>query len=67
VRFFICYAPCPHLNAVNTVFAQVIGGLETLEAMERAEVDSRSRPLRPISIASCRIHANPFAEQSNAA
>ena len=61
LRFFICYAACPHLNGVNAVFAQVIGGLETLDAMERAPVDSRSRPLQPIRLIRCRLHANPMA------
>lgn len=64
-QFFIIYEKQPHLNNVNTVFAQVIHGWATLDAMERAEVDAKSRPTTQIKIESIVIHANPFAEKES--
>jgi Cyclophilin type peptidyl-prolyl cis-trans isomerase/CLD len=61
-QFFICYAACPHLNSVNTVFAQVIDGMETLDAMERTAVDKKDRPIQPIVLHRIILHANPIAQ-----
>ena len=63
-QFFITYVSCAHLNSVNSVFGRVIDGMETLDAMERAPVDSKHRPQPPIMLLSCTIHANPIAEQT---
>ena len=64
-EFFICYAPSPHLNAVNTVFARVIDGFDVLDAMERAPVDAKHRPTAPIVLQRVTIHANPIAEEES--
>ena len=64
-QFFICYAPAPHLNGVNSVFAKVIDGLDTLDAMERQPVDGRHRPVAPITLQRVTIHANPIAEDEH--
>ena len=35
-QFFVTYAKHAHLNGKYTVFGRVIGGLEVLDAMEKA-------------------------------
>ena len=64
-QFFICYAPAPHLNGVNAVFARVIDGLDVLDAIERQPVDAKHRPVAPITLQRCTIHANPIAEEEH--
>lgn len=63
-QFFITYAPHPTLDRVNTIIGHVIGGDETLDAMERAPVDEKRHPLTPIRIEKVTIHANPFAART---
>lgn len=41
----------------------MIGGFETLDAMEKVEVDKKDRPLKEIRISSVTIHANPIADE----
>jgi len=60
-QFFITYKAAAHLNNKYTVFARVIHGMETLDAMEKEPVNERDNPLSPIIIQSVTIHANPVA------
>lgn len=60
-QFFITYKAAAHLNNKYTVFARVIHGMETLDAMEKEPVNERDKPLSPITINSVTIHANPIA------
>lgn len=41
---------------------RVISGYETLDAMEKVDVDNKDRPIKDIFIKSITIHANPIAE-----
>lgn len=43
------------------MFGKVIYGLDTLDNIERAEVDAKDRPTKEIVVESVTIHANPFA------
>lgn len=61
-QFFICYDKLPHLNNVNTVFAKVIHGFDTLDSMERTKVNEKDRPIIDIKIERVTIHANPIAD-----
>ena len=63
-QFFFTYAKHTHLNNVYTVFGQIIDGFDILDLMEKVPVDGNDKPLNPITIESCEIHANPIAEQS---
>lgn len=47
----------------DTVFGKVIDGFETLDAMERAPIDSKHRPTSELQIERITMHANPLAEQ----
>eukprot|EP01006_Ploeotia_vitrea_P014330 TRINITY_DN38622_c0_g1_i1.p1 TRINITY_DN38622_c0_g1~~TRINITY_DN38622_c0_g1_i1.p1 ORF type:complete len:167 (+),score=78.91 TRINITY_DN38622_c0_g1_i1:33-533(+) len=66
-QFFILYDAQPHLDNVNSVFGKVIHGFDTLDAMERAKVDEKHRPVVPIQLLSVTIHANPIAEKDSLA
>jgi len=60
-QFFITYGPHENLTSTATIFGKLIHGWETLEACEKTEVDSKNRPIQPITILKTTIHANPFA------
>jgi cyclophilin family peptidyl-prolyl cis-trans isomerase len=55
-QFFIVTADeCPWLNGKHTVFGRVVGGMDVVDAISRAESDERDRPLTPIVIESLAI------------
>jgi len=65
-QFFICFAPAPHLDGKNTVFGRAIGddAMETLDALEKIEVDAKGRPKdksQTVKVEKVQIHANPLA------
>ncbi|KAF2276806.1 cyclophilin-like protein [Westerdykella ornata] len=62
-QFFITYRATPHLDRKHTIFARVVGGLDTtLTAMERAEVGEKDRPVRDIEIVDVVVFVDPFEE-----
>ncbi|KAK4667255.1 Peptidyl-prolyl cis-trans isomerase cyp10 [Podospora pseudopauciseta] len=68
-QFFICFAPAPHLDGLNTVFGKLIGdeSLATLAKIEQLEVDKKGRPVKKDGEETPRIervtlHANPLAK-----
>eukprot|EP00322_Chrysochromulina_rotalis_P025257 CAMPEP_0115851046 /NCGR_PEP_ID=MMETSP0287-20121206/12276_1 /TAXON_ID=412157 /ORGANISM="Chrysochromulina rotalis, Strain UIO044" /LENGTH=176 /DNA_ID=CAMNT_0003305059 /DNA_START=71 /DNA_END=601 /DNA_ORIENTATION=+ len=62
-QFFITYAKHPHLDNNYTVFGRVIDGWDTLNAIERSQVNEKHRPLSEIRIDRLTIHANPLADE----
>ncbi|XP_064620477.1 RING-type E3 ubiquitin-protein ligase PPIL2-like [Lineus longissimus] len=61
-QFFITYRSCRHLDNKHTVFGRIVGGLETLDKMERIECDKHDKPLEDITIESCTVFVNPYEE-----
>ncbi|OLL27084.1 Peptidyl-prolyl cis-trans isomerase-like 3 [Neolecta irregularis DAH-3] len=61
-QFFITYGQHSHLDGKYTVFGRVIDGGDTLESLEKVQVDKKNRPLEPLYLKSVTIHANPLAE-----
>lgn len=61
-QFFITYGEHKHLNNKYTIFARVIDGMDVLDALEKAPVGKKSRPVTDLVIKSVQIHANPFAD-----
>ena len=60
-QFFLTYAKHAQLDNLYTIFGELIDGGETLDAMERAPIGKKHRPLTDIVIKKVTIHANPFA------
>ncbi|KAH7341872.1 cyclophilin-like domain-containing protein [Rhizoctonia solani] len=52
-QFFITVRPCPHLNGKHVVFGRVVLGLDIVKQISEMPVDEKSRPLKPVVIASC--------------
>lgn len=46
----------------HTVFGQVVGGMDTLTAMERVEVDNKDKPIEDIIFQRAVIFIDPFQE-----
>ena len=49
-QFFITLAPVPHLDGTNTVFGQVVDGVEVIEEIEQVRTDREDFPRYPIII-----------------
>ncbi|KAF1962053.1 hypothetical protein CC80DRAFT_499490 [Byssothecium circinans] len=62
-QFFISYRQLPHLDRKHTIFARVVGGLDTtLKAMELAETGEKDRPVDDIEILDVVVFVDPFEE-----
>ena len=61
-QFFITYRSAKHLNGKHTVFGKVVGGIETLDAIEKIEVDKKDRPIEEVRILNVQVFTDPFAE-----
>lgn len=62
-QFFITYRAVPHLDRKHTVFAKVVGGLDTtLKSMELAEVGEKDKPIDDIEILDIVVFVDPFEE-----
>lgn len=61
-QFFICYGAARHLDDKHTVFGRVVGGLDTLKAMERTPVDKKDRPVEEIRILAAFVFVDPYTE-----
>lgn len=59
---FITYRSCRHLDNKHTVFGKVVGGLDTLTAMEQIEVDNKDRPIEDIVIERASVFVDPYQE-----
>ena len=56
---------CPPCASADSVFGKVIDGFDTLDALERCQVNDKHRPLSEIRLRSVTIHANPLAVRSS--
>ncbi|KAF2851796.1 peptidyl-prolyl cis-trans isomeras-like protein-like 2 [Plenodomus tracheiphilus IPT5] len=62
-QFFISYRAVPHLDRKHTIFARVVGGLDTtLKTMETAEVGEKDKPIDDIEIQDIVVFVDPFEE-----
>ena len=59
---FITYRSCKHLDGKHTVFGKIVGGLETLAAIERIECDNKDKPIEDIVLERTSVFVDPFAE-----
>lgn len=61
-QFFITFKSCPHLDRKHSIFGRVVGGQETLRALEMTPTDKEDRPLEPLRIEAIEIFADPFKD-----
>lgn len=62
-QFFITYRAVPHLDRKHTIFARVVGGLDTtLSSMERAPTGEKDKPIEDIEIRDVVVFVDPFEE-----
>lgn len=59
---FITFRSCKHLDKKHTVFGKVVGGLDTLAAMEKIETDNKDRPIQDIIIGKAQVFVDPYQE-----
>lgn len=59
---FITYRSCKHLDNKHTVFGRIVGGFETLNAIEEIEVDNKDRPIADINIVQTHVFVDPYQE-----
>ena len=46
----------------NGFFVRVVGGLETLDQIEKIDVDKHDRPEEEVKIEECVVFVNPYDE-----
>uniref|UniRef100_A0A8C9F9H2 Peptidylprolyl isomerase like 2 n=1 Tax=Pavo cristatus TaxID=9049 RepID=A0A8C9F9H2_PAVCR len=62
-QFFITFRSCAYLDKKHTVFGRVVGGFETLTAMENVESDPKTdRPKEEIRIQATTVFVDPYEE-----
>ena len=62
-QFFITYRACKHLDRKHTIFARVVGGMETLDRIENVEVEEADkRPVVEVKMEGVVVFVDPFAE-----
>lgn len=59
-QFFITFKSATHLDGKHTIFGRVVGGLETLEKLERLPTDKADRPTEPVTLLGGSVFVNPF-------
>lgn len=62
-QFFITFRSCTYLDKKHTVFGRVVGGFDTLSAMEKVDTDTKTdKPKEDIQIESTLVFVDPYEE-----
>ncbi|XP_078809544.1 RING-type E3 ubiquitin-protein ligase PPIL2 isoform X2 [Oryzias latipes] len=62
-QFFITFRSCPHLDRKHTIFGRIVGGFETLTAMENVACDPKTdKPKTDIQLLSATVFVDPYEE-----
>ncbi|KAK5142533.1 hypothetical protein LTR04_002194, partial [Oleoguttula sp. CCFEE 6159] len=61
-QFFVMYRPAKHLDRKHTIFGRVVGGLETLAALENVKTDERDKPVETCVLEDVVVFVDPFEE-----
>jgi peptidyl-prolyl cis-trans isomerase A (cyclophilin A) len=55
-QFFITLVPTPTLDGKNTIFGQVVAGMDTVTRIAKVPTDKEDRPVKPIKILKITFH-----------
>jgi len=61
-QFYITYRSCKHLDGKHTIFGKLVGGMETLNVLERIGTDNKDVPVEEMKIERVAVFVNPFQE-----
>ena len=61
-QFFITFRSCRHLDNKHSVFGRIVGGMDTLRAMEEVETNSKDEPVKAMTIVKASVFIDPFEE-----
>lgn len=61
-QFFITFRSAHHLDGKHAVFGKVVGGIASLDEMEKIETDKKDRPKKDIIIEECKVFFDPYEE-----
>merc|ERR1712110_485533 len=56
------YRSCKHLDGKHTIFGKLVGGMDTLDAIERIGTDNKDAPVEEIKIERVAVFVNPYEE-----
>lgn len=59
---FITFRSCKGLDGKHSIFGKLVGGGETLNEMEKIEVDNKDRPIEDIVIHKAHVFVDPYEE-----
>jgi len=61
-QFYITYRSAKHLDNKHTVFGKLVGGMDTLDAIERIGTDNKDAPVEEIKLEKVSVFVDPFLE-----
>ncbi|RCN33450.1 peptidyl-prolyl cis-trans isomerase, cyclophilin-type [Ancylostoma caninum] len=61
-QFFITFRPCKYLDKKHSIFGRVVGGQDTLIAIEKVETDGSDVPKDPVYFMRAEVFVDPFEE-----
>jgi peptidyl-prolyl cis-trans isomerase A (cyclophilin A) len=63
-QFFITVVPTPHLNGKHTIFGEVIGGSDVIDAITKVQTGRNDRPVQDVVLESVEIERPGGAGES---
>lgn len=65
-QFFVTFKSCPHLDRKHSVFGRLVGGADTLRALELTPTGKDDRPDAPLTLLRVDVFQDPFKEWEDA-
>jgi peptidyl-prolyl cis-trans isomerase-like 2 len=65
-QFFVTFKSCPHLDRKHAVFGRLVGGGDTLRALELTPTGKDDRPTSPLTLLRVDVFQDPFKEWEDA-